>query len=166
MRSLLALLLCPHVCSIALHPARTVLPSFSTPPSLRFPRHAPLASTASPSPASIVPAPSLAADEPESPPSLASRLLSSASTISSLAAIIAVDISLRKFFVARAIPFPSSLAGMLLLFSSLCGLQAIAPKAAAAVFSAASPGCALISKWLAILCATPHSVHPRKPLIP
>ena len=71
-------------------------------------------------------------------------------TVASLAGIIAVDIALRRTFVARAIPFPSSLAGMLGLFGSLCTMQAIRPALAGTVVRAAAPGCAFISRWLAL----------------
>jgi len=72
------------------------------------------------------------------------------STAASLGSIITVDVALRRLFAARAVPFPSSLAGMLGLFGALCTIQAIRPQAAAAVADAAAPGCAFISRWLAL----------------
>ena len=80
------------------------------------------------------------------PPSVSTA----ASTLTSLGAIVGADMLLRRAFLARAIPFPSSLAGMLGLFSGLCALQGAKPKAATAVFDFASPGCAFISRWLAL----------------
>lgn len=68
----------------------------------------------------------------------------------SLGGIVVADVALRRLFVARAIPFPSSLAGMLLLCALLCGLQTSVPSVAAAIAAAAAPGCALISRWLAV----------------
>lgn len=67
----------------------------------------------------------------------------------SLGGIVAIDVALRRIFLARAISFPSSLAGMLWLFVSLCATQLASPATAERIFSAAKPGCAVISKWLA-----------------
>ena len=44
---------------------------------------------------------------------LPAPLTSGAKTVASLASIVSVDVILRKYFTAKAIPFPSSLAGML-----------------------------------------------------
>ena len=77
-------------------------------------------------------------------------LTSATKTAGSLSVIISVDVALRRFFLARAIPFPSSLAGMLGLFGTLCTLQAIRPKLASSIADAAAPGCAFISRWLAL----------------
>jgi len=82
----------------------------------------------------------------EAPPALASA----AKTAVSLSGILAVDVALRRYFFYRAIPFPSSLAGMLGLFGSLCALQVARPQLALAVADAAAPGCAFISRWLAL----------------
>ena len=71
-------------------------------------------------------------------------------TVVSLGSIVGADIILRRAFAAQAIPFPSSLAGMLSLFAGLCTLQATVPKAATALFNFAAPGCAFISRWLAL----------------
>lgn len=75
---------------------------------------------------------------------------SAAATAASVGGFVAFDIALRRFFLARAVPFPSSLAGMLGLFGALCTMQAIRPKAAAVVAGAAQPGCDFISRWLAL----------------
>ncbi|KAL1515653.1 hypothetical protein AB1Y20_002271 [Prymnesium parvum] len=91
----------------------------------------------------------LSATDPP-PPAWKSSLTRRVQGVGSLGGIIAVDIALRRLFAAKAIPFPSSLAGMLFLFTSLCGLQATAPAIAQGIATAASPGCAIISKWLAI----------------
>ena len=52
--------------------------------------------------------------------------------------------------VGQVTAFPSALAGMLGLFSTLCALQATVPKAADKIASAAQPGCDFISRWLAL----------------
>jgi len=71
-------------------------------------------------------------------------------TVGSLGAIVTADVALRRLFLARAIPFPSSLAGMLGLFGGLCTLQALSPTVAKKVSDATAPGCAFISRWLAL----------------
>ena len=93
-----------------------------------------------------VPARSVAPVALEVPPALTSA----AKTSASLGAIVTADSMLRRQFVARAIPFPSSLAGMLGLFSTLCVLQATVPAAASKIAGAAQPGCDFISRWLAL----------------
>lgn len=71
-------------------------------------------------------------------------------TVGSLGAIVSADVALRRLFLARAIPFPSSLAGMLGLFGGLCTLQALNPTIAKWLSDATAPGCAFISRWLAL----------------
>ncbi|GAB5035956.1 adenylate kinase [Nannochloropsis oceanica] len=72
-------------------------------------------------------------------------------TTLSLAAFIGLDAALRQLFKARAITFPSSLAGMLGLLSLLL---ASAPKAGSItnplLYRALKPGTDLLTKWLAV----------------
>ena len=81
---------------------------------------------------------------------LPAPLTTGAKTVASVASIVSVDVLLRRYFTAKAIPFPSSLAGMLGLFGLLCTLQATVPAAASKINDAAAPGCAFISRWLAL----------------
>ena len=89
-----------------------------------------------------LPARSVAPVALEVPPALTSA----AKTSASLGAIVTADSMLRRQFVARAIPFPSSLAGMLGLFPRST-LQAACPPPPRLRRSAA--GCD-ISRWLAL----------------
>lgn len=68
----------------------------------------------------------------------------------SLGAIIAADAVLKIIFIARAVSFPSSLAGSMILFGGLCSVRLVAPRLADGIFEAAKPGCGLIAKWLPI----------------
>ena len=77
---------------------------------------------------------------------LKAPVLSAARTAASLGGIVAVDVTLRRLFLMHAIPFPSSLAGMLGLFGALCTMQAFRPAAATRLVAAAAPGCAFISR--------------------
>jgi len=81
---------------------------------------------------------------------LVSRAADALKTGASLGGIIVADMALRRLFRARAIPFPSTLAGMLLLFGGLCSLQAVRPAVASKLEAALMPGCAFISRWLAL----------------
>lgn len=93
----------------------------------------------------------MTADVPPLKPAWRVSLASGVQTAGSLGSIVLLDIALRRVFTTYAIPFPSALAGMLLLFASLCGLQAFVPRVAGSIASAAAPGCTFISKWLAVL---------------
>jgi len=66
----------------------------------------------------------------------------------SLGGIVLADALLKRGFVRRGVAFPSSLAGSVMLFASLCSLRAISPPLARGVARAARPGCAIIAKWL------------------
>jgi putative effector of murein hydrolase LrgA (UPF0299 family) len=71
-------------------------------------------------------------------------------TGSSLGGIIGANLALRQLFAMCAIRFPSPLAGMLLLFGGLCATQALSPALASRLEAALAPGCAFISRWLAL----------------
>jgi len=81
---------------------------------------------------------------------LGSAIAGAARTAASLGSIIVIDILLRRLFLAQSIPFPSSLAGMLLLFCILCAAQVVRPKAASWLALWAAPGVGFISRWLAL----------------
>lgn len=84
-----------------------------------------------------------AADVASAPPAMLGGALS-------LGGIVAADVLLKRIFVARAISFPASLAGSVMVFGGLCSLRAARPALAESVFDAAKPGCGIIAKWLPI----------------
>jgi putative effector of murein hydrolase LrgA (UPF0299 family) len=69
-------------------------------------------------------------------------------TLLSAALFIALDVSLREVFRARAIAFPSALAGMVGLFFGLVLANGVSPALGATAVGALSPGAALFTKWL------------------
>ena len=91
-------------------------------------------------------------DMPKWGPSAAQTngLVDAARTGLSLGGIVVADVALRRAFAARAISFPSSLAGFLLTSVLLIVLQSIHAPTAQRIFQAAQPGCALLTKWLAV----------------
>jgi putative effector of murein hydrolase/putative effector of murein hydrolase LrgA (UPF0299 family) len=70
--------------------------------------------------------------------------------ISSLSLFVASDVLLRRAFGAAGVVFPSSLAGMLLLFVALVAFKSVLPKVADGAVRMLEPGAQLLTKWLPI----------------
>ena len=88
--------------------------------------------------------------EAQSPDGVRAQISAGAQTALSLGGVVAADSALRRAFAAKAIAFPSSLAGFFLTFTVLSALQSVHPPSAQRLFSSAQPGCAFLAKWLAV----------------
>ena len=88
--------------------------------------------------------------EAQSPDGVRAQIGAGAQTALSLGGVVAADSALRRAFAAKAIAFPSSLAGFFLTFTVLTTLQSVHPPSAQRLFSSAQPGCAFLAKWLAV----------------
>jgi len=81
----------------------------------------------------------------------------------SLGALYATDLALKAVFTAQGWSFPAPLAGMFIIFGTLCGLTALKPTVAQAAVDAVRPGLDWIAKWLPLfylptLVVTPIAV--------
>ena len=88
--------------------------------------------------------------EAQSPGGVRAQIGAGAQTALSLGGVVAADSALRRAFAAKAIAFPSSLAGFFLTFTVLSALQSVHPPSAQRLFTSAQPGCAFLAKWLAV----------------
>lgn len=118
--------------------------------SKRFPQ-SPVVSPCPPPPAKLrVKLPPQCNAEAQSPNGVRAQIGDGARTALSLGGVVAADSALRRAFAAKAIAFPSSLAGFFLTFTVLTTLQSLHPPSAQRLFRSAQPGCAFLAKWLAV----------------
>ncbi|CAM9125624.1 unnamed protein product [Choristocarpus tenellus] len=88
-----------------------------------------------------------------------SAVLSGASVLS----IVGTDYVLRKAFLRAGVAFPSSLAGMMMLFAGLVAMDQVYPKKAEATVGALEPGSALLARWLPVFFVPSLVVLPLSP---
>jgi hypothetical protein len=76
-----------------------------------------------------------------------------------------VDVCLRKFFKAKGISFPSTVAGTCALFVSMVLLQIVKPGLGDAAFEMLTPGAGLLAKWLPVFFVPGLAMLPLAPSI-
>ena len=83
-------------------------------------------------------------------------------TVLGMALLIMMDKSLKKLFLTKGWAFPSSLAGMVAIFTTLSGLYNVAPKSADNIARFFGPAVAFIKAWLPFFFVPPLVVLPLK----
>lgn len=94
-------------------------------------------------------------DAVKAPPAPAAPISSfhPATTLASLGLLAAIEVYITRVFRAWAVTFPPSLAGMGILFALFCLVNAVSPRTAAALTALVRPGCAWLTRWLAVFFA-------------
>ena len=72
------------------------------------------------------------------------------SVVPSIGFFIVADVLFRRIFIAKGIGFPSALAGMGALFTTLLTLSKIQPRVAESIYRSLTPGADFFAKWLAV----------------
>eukprot|EP00607_Mallomonas_marina_P008857 CAMPEP_0182424304 /NCGR_PEP_ID=MMETSP1167-20130531/10489_1 /TAXON_ID=2988 /ORGANISM="Mallomonas Sp, Strain CCMP3275" /LENGTH=677 /DNA_ID=CAMNT_0024604011 /DNA_START=120 /DNA_END=2153 /DNA_ORIENTATION=+ len=83
-------------------------------------------------------------------------------TVLGLSSLLAADRALANTFRKMNVAFPSSLAGMVVLFGMLCFIQSTAPKMAEDISDTLSPAVALLKAWLPLFFVPPLVILPTK----
>jgi len=76
-----------------------------------------------------------------------------------------IEKGVKEIFKANNIGFPSQLGACLVLFASLLLMEVVNPKLANTIFTALSPGAALLAKWLPVFFVPGLAMLPLAPSI-